>query len=123
MASKAEEKPSSEESEPSQTEAIEKARKAAEDLWRLTPPHFLSELGEREKAYFTDPTGGLLLGSVGNDDINLTISRKEFDHLTAKTREILSSAALAQQRIAKDQEEIDLLKTETRETLKRLRAA
>lgn len=55
--------------------------------------------------------------------VNLTISRGEFDRLSIKTTEILTVAALAKQRIAKDQEEIDLLKTETRETLRRLRAA
>jgi hypothetical protein len=55
--------------------------------------------------------------------VNLTINRGEFDRLSTKTREILAEAALAQERIAKDQEEIDLLKAETRETLRRLRAA
>jgi len=55
--------------------------------------------------------------------VNLTINQGEFDRLTTKTREILAEAALAQERIAKDQEEIDLLKAETREMLRKLRAA
>jgi hypothetical protein len=57
------------------------------------------------------------------DQIALTISRAEFDELTAKSKEVLAEAGLAQQRIAKDQEEINILKTETRERLKRLRVA
>jgi hypothetical protein len=61
--------------------------------------------------------------SMPEEFVRLTISQGEFDRLSSKTREILTEAALAQERIAKDQEEIDLLKTETRETLRRLRAA
>ena len=54
---------------------------------------------------------------------NVTISRQQFEMLSAKTKQILIEAALAQDRIAEDQREIDILKTETREILKRLRAA
>jgi hypothetical protein len=67
--------------------------------------------------------GGVLGHATPEGFVNLTISRGEFDRLSTKTREILTEAALAQERIAKDQEEIDLLKTETREMLRRLRAA
>lgn len=56
-------------------------------------------------------------------DTTLTIPREHFNALSSKTREVLAEVALAQERIAKDQEETDLLKTETRDTLKRLRAA
>jgi hypothetical protein len=53
----------------------------------------------------------------------LSIPRKEFERLTIKTNEVLSEVALAQQRIGKDQEEIEQLKTETRALLTRLRVA
>lgn len=75
-----------------------------------------------------DPTGrpieGTWYGGISHreDEINLTISRREFEEMNDKTRAVLVEVALAQQRIAKDQLEIDLLKTETREALKRLRA-
>lgn len=67
------------------------------------------------------------LGELGRTTaegfVNLPISQGEFERLSSKTKEILAEAALAQQRIVKDQEEIDLFKTETREVLRRLRAA
>jgi hypothetical protein len=72
---------------------------------------------------------GDVSGRVGDlyerpeDVIPLTIPREEFERLSTKTREILSQAALAQERITKDQQEIELLKEETRLTLTRLRAA
>jgi hypothetical protein len=47
----------------------------------------------------------------------------EFEQLRAKTAEILNESALAHERMAKDQEEIEQLKTETRALLKQLRAA
>ena len=87
----------------------------------------------REVGRLLDATGtpieGLVeqrLGTLGRttpEGFNLTINQGEFDRLSTKTREILAEAALAQERIAKDQEEINLLKTETREMLRRLRAA
>ncbi|HVQ39087.1 MAG TPA: hypothetical protein VMS31_16230 [Pyrinomonadaceae bacterium] len=43
--------------------------------------------------------------------------------LSAKTAEIVHGAAIAHERIAKEQEEIEQLKTETREMLARLSAA
>jgi hypothetical protein len=55
--------------------------------------------------------------------VTLTISQQQFDALTSKTRETLAQVTLAKERIAKDQKEIDLLKTETRELLSRIRAA
>jgi len=67
--------------------------------------------------------GGALSRGTTEGFVNLTINQGEFDRLSIKTREILAEAALAQERIAKDQEEIDILKVETRETLRRLRAA
>ena len=60
---------------------------------------------------------------TGEQGITLKFPREQFEQLSTKTREVLSQAALAQQRITKDQEEIDYLRKETRETLKRLRAA
>lgn len=66
-------------------------------------------------------------GAVGRTTaegfVNLPISQGEFERLSSKTREVLAEAALVQERIAKDQEEIELFKMETREVLKRLRAA
>jgi hypothetical protein len=90
--------------------------------------------GVKEVGRLLDATGtpieGLVEQRLGALDrttpegfINLTINQGEFDRLSIKTREILAEAALAQERIAKDQEEINLLKTETREMLRRLRAA
>ncbi len=67
--------------------------------------------------------GGALGQTAPEGFVNLPISQGEFERLSSKTREILTEAALAQERIAKDQEEIDLFKTETREVLRRLRAA
>jgi len=53
----------------------------------------------------------------------LSIPRKEFEQLTVKTNEVLAAAVLAQERIVKDQQEIEQLKMETRALLKQLRAA
>ncbi len=55
--------------------------------------------------------------------VTLRLSNEEFERLSRKTSEILTQATLAHQRVIKDQEEIEQLKTETRETLRRLRAA
>jgi hypothetical protein len=51
------------------------------------------------------------------------VETDEFEKLSAKTTEILQVAALAHERIAKDQQEIEQLKTETRAMLAQLRAA
>src|SRR6185436_7006356 len=63
--------------------------------------------------------------SVTSDEeiLPLTMPRKEFEQLTAKTIEVLTEATLAQQRIGKDQEEIEQLKKETRAMLAQSRAA
>jgi hypothetical protein len=53
----------------------------------------------------------------------LSIPRKEFERLNIKTNEVLAEAALAQERIGKDQQEIEELKRETRAMLTQLRAA
>lgn len=55
--------------------------------------------------------------------INLTLSQEEFDALSVKSNEVLAEATLAQQRIAKDQDEIEQFKMETRAMLARLHAA
>lgn len=57
------------------------------------------------------------------EDMNITIRGEQFERLSARAKEILTQTVLAQERMAKDQQEIELLKLETRETLKRLRAA
>ena len=57
------------------------------------------------------------------DVARVTISGRESDRLGSKMAEIIKEATLAQGRIAKDHEEIDLLKTETRAILRQLRAA
>ncbi|MDQ2921092.1 MAG: hypothetical protein M3R52_05715 [Acidobacteriota bacterium] len=62
-------------------------------------------------------------GELFEEVIMLSIPRKEFERLNIKTTEVLAEAALAYGRIAKDQEEIERLKTETRAMLTRLRAA
>ena len=62
-------------------------------------------------------------GDTRKEIVTLTIPREQFEQLSSKMREILALTVLTQERIAKDQEEINLLKTETRETLRRLRAA
>lgn len=63
--------------------------------------------------------------SVSSEEevLALSIPRREFERLTVKTAEVLAEAALAEQRIGKDQEEIEQLKTETRALLAQLRAA
>lgn len=75
----------------------------------------LNDLG-----YAVEPSAA---GSVGNESVYIHIGSNEFERLGAKTTEILQEAALAHERIAKDQEEIEQLKTETRAMLKQLRAA
>lgn len=55
--------------------------------------------------------------------VTVRIPSEQFELLSVRTKEILTQAALAQERIAKDQEEIDSLKMETRETLRQMRAA
>ncbi len=137
-ASEAEEKDrrvSPDQPKPSQSvldEVRKGAKDALEEIRRGRPPHMIIDptLGSRryspwsEGIYFADPTGTLQVGAVAKDEgVSLTMSREQFEQLTDKTQEILSAAALAQERIAKDQEEIDLLKTETRALLKRMRAA
>ena len=61
--------------------------------------------------------------SEPEETITLTIQRKEFEDLSAKTRMVLAESRLAEERITKHQEEIDKLKLETRQILERLRAA
>jgi hypothetical protein len=69
-----------------------------------------------------DPGEGQI--DMPREDLNLvTISASEFEQLSAKTAEILEAAAVAYERIAIDQEEIEQLKTETRALLAGLRAA
>jgi predicted type IV restriction endonuclease len=50
-------------------------------------------------------------------------TQSELELLSAKIEEVIAEAALAQERIMKDQEEIEQLKMETRTMLSRLRAA
>ena len=57
------------------------------------------------------------------EEVLLSIPHREFERLSVKTTEVLAEAAFAQQRIGKDQEEIEQLKTETRALLAQLRAA
>ncbi|HEY6233417.1 MAG TPA: hypothetical protein VIW64_19285 [Pyrinomonadaceae bacterium] len=52
-----------------------------------------------------------------------TIERIELEQLSAKAAEVVQEAALAFERIKKNQEEIEQLKAETRAMLKALRAA
>jgi hypothetical protein len=51
------------------------------------------------------------------------IEQNELEQLSAKVAEFLQEAALALERMAKHQEEIERLKAETRAMLKLLRAA
>jgi hypothetical protein len=65
-----------------------------------------------------------VLIEITREDLKiLTISTSEFEQLSDKTAEILQEASLAFERIGKDQDEIEQLKTETRAMLARLRAA
>jgi hypothetical protein len=73
----------------------------------------------RERAGETYARGSL----VSEEDVVLTIPRKEFERLNIKTSEVLAEAALAQERMGKDQQEIEELKRETRAMLAALRAA
>lgn len=66
---------------------------------------------------------GTVVGNVANDFVHIRLEINEFEQLSAKTAEILQEAALAQERIGKDQQEIEQLKMETRALLTRLRAA
>ncbi len=95
--------------------AFESAREQAK-LWLRGKIHF---------ADLEDQPGPLpgLTGMSGEELNILTIPAGEWKELSAKTAEILNESALAHQRIAKDQEEIEQLKLETRELLKHLRAA
>lgn len=70
--------------------------------------------------YAVEPSAA---GSVDNEFVHIHLGSDEFERLSAKTTEILQEAALAHERIAKDQEEIEQLKTETRAMLRQLRAA
>lgn len=56
-------------------------------------------------------------------DMNAVVAKIRYRLLSAKTTEILESAAVAYERIAKDQEEIEQIKTETRALLAGLPAA
>lgn len=60
---------------------------------------------------------------ASEEEILVSLPLKEFERLSVKTSEVLAEAALAQQRIGKDWEEIEQLKTETRAILAQLRAA
>lgn len=109
-------------------EEVEEFRTAAKDIYEhlaetpserfkdVTPKLYFQWLKHMEKRFSPEPV-------EANVDISLIISPTEFDKLNAKTQETIALAALARQRIAKDQEEIDLLKKETRELLTKLRAA
>lgn len=57
--------------------------------------------------------------TTGSDDLE----KNELEQLSAKVAEFLQEAALAHERMAKHQEEIERLKAETRAMLKLLRAA
>jgi hypothetical protein len=81
-----------------------------------------------------DATGNpIQMGSVGQisqgstdvqeETLYINLKAEDFKALNSKTTEVLTEAALAYERIAKDQEEIERLKTETRAMLGRLRAA
>ena len=63
------------------------------------------------------------LDSMADDFLYIRLGKNEIEQLSAKTAEVLREAALAYERIAKDQEEIEQLKLETRAMLTRLRAA
>jgi hypothetical protein len=54
---------------------------------------------------------------------NGDVEAKELEQLSAKIAEFVQEAALAFKRMAKDHEEIEQLKAETRAILKSLRAA
>jgi hypothetical protein len=69
-----------------------------------------------------DAAAGLI--GESQEDLNIiALPASDFEKLSAKTAEILREADLAYERITKDQEETERLKTETREILARLRAA
>jgi RPA family protein len=57
------------------------------------------------------------------DNVIFSLRKEEFERLNVKTTEVLNQTALAYERIAKDREEIEQLKTETRAMLARLHAA
>jgi hypothetical protein len=114
-------------------ETIERLRKTALNMPGETdPPHLIFDPSHQlRSASSDDPStpriyfdaGRLRIGQSEDEEITLTISKEAFERLNVKTQETLSAVALAQERISKDQEEIKSLKTETRETLSRLRAA
>jgi hypothetical protein len=64
-----------------------------------------------------------LADRMTTDVVDVRLQTEELMQLSAKTAEILQEAALAHERITKDLEEIELLKTETRAMLTSLRAA
>ena len=55
--------------------------------------------------------------------VHMYLRKDEFEELIAKTGKVIDESALAQERILRDQEEIDQLKMETRAMLAQLRAA
>lgn len=105
--------------------AVEAGKRAYAEAQRLTARELnrLVDATGKPIERHEEWRGGALGHATPEGFVNFTISRGEFDRLSTKTREVLTEAALAQERIAKDQEEIDLFKTETREVLRRLRAA
>jgi hypothetical protein len=110
-------------------EAIEEGRRAyfgatGSSMDRATYRDLSARLVDPEGRPFEQPLYGRSTSAVrAEDNIVLMMKRQEFDELSAKTTAVITAAALAQERIAKDQLEIDSLKSETRQLLKRLRAA
>lgn len=72
-----------------------------------------------------DPTSDLLNAvDLGLKEAQTpALQNRAFELLRDKTKEVLAEAALAHERISKDQQEIEQLKTETRAMLTQLRAA
>jgi hypothetical protein len=111
-------------------DAARKIRDAVAQQTKYQLGKMLPEVG-----YLVDETGAPIeivaatvhdlarMGGFANEVINLSLEANEFERLSAKTAEILQEAALAYERIAKDQEEIEQLKTETRAMLGQLHAA
>ena len=93
------------------------------------PFHVYNLMGQEAKEYYEAAERAraseiYVQGSPApEDEVILSIPHREFERLTTKTNEVLAEAALAQERINKDQEEIEQLKTATRAMLARLRAA
>lgn len=76
------------------------------------------EVTMADKNMKSDSVGGTPTGLVFDE-----IERIELEQLSAKVAEFLQEAALAFKRMAKNQEEIERLKAETRAMLETLRAA